>query len=634
MGRSDVREKCWARKGVGNQLCKAPEGRFRQLVPDLFSSPYIEAILPLKLTVGTGEFFMTNAQIASLFEQVADLLEFDGANPFRVRAYRNGSRTVKQLPESVASMLESGKQLTDVSGLGKDLAQKCKEIVETGRLAMLDELHSKIPDSVLALLRIPGLGPKKAAVLFKELKISSLEQLEKACRDDIVSGLKGFGAKTQERILQGLAIAEAANQRIYWSAADDIVTDLTAHLRQCEAVEKLELAGSYRRGKETVGDLDVLVVSHDSNQVMDRFAVYPGLAEILLRGETKMSVRVDSGLQIDLRVVPPESFGAALQYFTGSKEHNVVIRGLAKQRGLKINEYGVFRVTDEKEEYVAGASEEEIYSALDLPLFPPELREARSEFERAEQDALPNLVDLADIRGDLHMHTTETDGTATLQEMAQAAIDRGLEYIAITDHSKRVAMARGLDSERLLSQWASIDELNQVLDGQLTVLKGIECDILENGEMDLPDKVLAQSDWVVASIHYGQRQPRQQITDRIVGALENPYVSIIAHPTGRLINRREPYDVDLEAVFVAAANNGKLLELNANPARLDLNDLHCAAAKSHDIPIVISTDAHSIVGLDVLRFGILQARRGGLAKCDVANTRPWPELQRMLCRRQ
>jgi DNA polymerase (family 10) len=361
------------------------------------------------------------------------------------------------------------------------------------------------------------------------------------------------------------------------------------------------------------------------------------VAQVLARGDTKMSVRTASGLQIDLRVVPPESFGAALQYFTGSKEHNVILRGRAKDQGLKINEWGVFRIpagkSGDKETRSAGATEQEIYDTLDLPVFPPELREGRREFDWAQAGKLPELITQGEIRGDLHMHTTASDGSASIEEMVAAARDRGLAYIAITDHSQRVSMARGLNPQRLLAQWAEIDTIRKKLPKGFTLLKGIECDILEKGGMDLPDDVLAQGDWIIASVHYGQKQSRQQITDRILGAIENPHVCIIAHPTGRLINRREPYEVDLDAVMIAAKQHGKLLELNANPQRLDLNDVYCAAARQHGIPIVINTDAHSPDGLEVLRYGILQARRGGLTKADVANTRPWPQLKKLVGRR-
>ncbi len=422
-----------------------------------------------------------------------------------------------------------------------------------------------------------------------------------------------------------MEIAGQAAQRILWAEADQHAQEILAHMRACAAVARIEAAGSYRRGKETIGDLDFLVVAADAAAAMDRLAAYGAVAEVLARGETKMSVRLSSGLQVDLRAVPEESFGAAMQDFTGSKEHNIVLRGLAKDRGLKINEYGVFR----GETAIAGRTEEEVYAAMDLPCFPPELREARREFEWARQGKLPVLVELADIRGDLHSHSTWTDGLVTVEEMAAAAQARGLQYLAMTDHSKRVSMAGGLDAKRLRQQWKKIDELNRRLKG-FTLLKGIEVDILERGGLDLEDDVLAEADWVLASIHYGQNQPREQITRRVIGALENPYVSAIAHPTGRMLNKRRPYEIDMEAVMKAAREHGKMLELNAHPLRLDLDDLACAVAKSHGIPVVISTDAHRVEGLAAMRYGVIQARRGGLTRHDVANTRSWPQVKKLL----
>ncbi len=575
---------------------------------------------------------MTNSEIANVLEQLADLLEFQGANAFRIRAYRAGARRIRDLSESIASIVaEDPARLTSLEGIGKGVAEKCVTLVTSGELPQLKELLAEIPSTVLDILRVPGMGPKKAAMLYRELQIENLEQLQAACEAGKVQKLKGFGAKTEQTILGGIAIADAANQRIYWSVADRIAGELRDHLVGCPAIDRLELAGSYRRGRETVGDLDLLVVSTRGAEVMDRLALFPQVEEVIARGETKMSIRLASGLQVDLRVVPKKSFGAALQYFTGSKDHNVHLRGLARQQGLKINEYGVFRIEEDgSETYIAGKDEKDVYATLGLPLFPPELREARQEFQWAQADALPQLLKLDDLRGDLHMHTTATDGKATLEEMAQAAIDRGMEYIAITDHSQRVTVAGGLDPERLRAQWKQVEQLNQQLDGQLLVLKGIECDILEAGGMDLPDDVLAEADWVIASVHFGQRQSREQITDRILGAIANPHVSIVAHPTGRLVNRREPYEVDMDAVMQAAAETGTLLELNANPARLDLHDVHCAAAKGRGIPIVISSDAHSIEGLDVMRYGVLQARRGGLSVDDVANTRGWKKLKQLV----
>lgn len=574
---------------------------------------------------------MTNSQIAAVFEQMADLLEFQGANPFRVRAYRNGARAIRDLPDSVASMVaDDPKRLLEIDGIGKAVAEKCAVLVDTGELPQLQELLTEIPETVLAMLRIPGLGPKKAAAIYNELGIATLGDLKTACEEGRIRQLKGFAAKTEKAILDGMAIAEAAGQRIYWAEADDIAQAMREHLSRCESIGKLELAGSYRRGRETVGDLDVLAVSADVDEAMDRFGEFPDVADVLVRGDTKMSIRLGSGFQIDLRIVPDESFGAALQYFTGSKSHNVVLRGLAKQRGLKINEYGVFRVGGDDETYVAGAEEADVYATLDLPLIPPELREARREFDWAKSEDLPELIRMEDIRGELHAHTTATDGKSSLEEMVAAARQRGLKYLAITDHSQRVSMAGGLDAKRLLAQWKQIDELNEELGNRFTVLKGIECDILEKGGMDLPDDVLAEADWVLAAIHYGQKQPREQITERILGAIENPHVDAIAHPTGRLINRRDPYEVDLDAVYAAAVKLGTMLELNADPMRLDLNDVFCAAAKKHGIPVIICTDAHHTDDLDLLRYGILQARRAGLTKSDVANTRTWPQMKKIL----
>ena len=477
---------------------------------------------------------MTNQEIAAVFEHVADLLEFQGANTFRVRAYRNAARTLEALTESVADIVaDPERSLTNIEGIGKDLAEKVATLVETGSLPMLDELLAEIPASVLAILRVPGLGHKRAAQLHRELKINTLDELREACQSHQVRELKGLGAKTEEAILQGLDIASEAERRILWIEADHRVQDILAHMETCKAVKKISPAGSYRRGKETVGDLDFLVVAKDVNAVMDHLAGYEDTASILARGDTKMSLRLAGGVQVDLRAVPAESFGAALQYFTGSKEHNIILRGRAKSRGLKINEYGVFR----GEKSIAGRTEEEVYATLDLPCFPPELREARREFDWADAGKLPELVELGDIRGDLHTHSTWTDGQASIEEMAAAAKQRGLKYFAVTDHSKRVAMVNGLDADRLRQQWAEIDKLNERLSG-ITVLKGIEVDILERGGLALPDDVLAGADWVVASVHYGQSQPREQITRRVIEALANPHVSAIAHPTGQMLLQR------------------------------------------------------------------------------------------------
>ncbi len=566
---------------------------------------------------------LTNQQIAEHFQELADLLEFTGTNPFRIRAYRNGIRVIREYPDSLAERAQDDAfDLTEIAGIGDAVSKKIKVLIETGEIPQLQELKQKIPESVLDLLRVPGMGPKKAAVLYNELNIQSLDELAEACRNDRVQSLKGFGAKTQQAILDGIQIAAAANERIYWATADELVQKLRQHFAQGPAFEELEFAGSYRRGKETVGDLDILIVAETSAAVMDHFSTFEEVASVTVRGDTKMSVRTHKAFQIDLRVVPQESFGAALMYFTGSKEHNVALRGKAKQRGLRLNEWGVFDTSTLSEDYVAGRTEAEVYQALGMNWIPPELREDRLEFSEGYREISTSLITLADLRGDLHMHTTASDGRGTLEEMVQAAQARGLQYIAITDHSQRVSMAHGLDADRLLAQWESIDQLNRELGDTFRVLKGIECDILEQGGMDLPDEVLAQADWVLGAIHYGQQQPLEQITDRILGAIKHPDVDAIAHPTGRLLLKREAYAVDLQVIMHACAEYGKALEVNANPARLDLNDIQIQHANQLGIPIVINSDAHRIDGLDVLRYGILQARRGGLSPKCVLNSRP------------
>ena len=589
---------------------------------------------------------MTNADIAAAFDHVADLLEYRGANVFRVRAYRTAARTINGMVESLAAVRRSaGRSLTDLEGIGADLAGKIATLLDTGRLPLLDELAREVPAVVFELMRVPGLGPKKVKSLVEALGIDSLDALEQACRDGRVAEVKGFGAKTQAAILDNIAFAKSPEHaRLLWAEADTVVQGLLEWMRACPAVGQVEGAGSWRRGRETVGDLDLVVQSSDPAAVMDHLQRWQETSAVLMRGDTKSSIRGPRGLQIDLRVVDQGSFGAAFQYFTGSKEHNVRLRSRARDLGLSINEYGVWRLPAGEEgdaaampaAGVAGRTEEEVYRAVGLPWIPPELREGGDEIRLAEAGRLPQLVELADMRGDLHMHTTATDGEATLGEMVRAAIDRGLAYVAITDHGQRVTMAHGLDRQRLLRQWDEIDRLNASLaeDGKppLVVLKGIEVDMLEKGGLDLPDDVLERADWVVASLHYGQNQPRDRITARIVEAIEHPFVRVIGHPTGRLLNRRPPYDVDIEAVIEAAARTGTFLEINANPWRLDLDDKHAAAARRAGVKLVISTDAHSTTGLDVMRCGILQARRAGLGPDDVANTRTLAGLRRLMGR--
>jgi len=582
---------------------------------------------------------VTNAEIAAVFDHVADLLEYQGGNVFRVRAYRNAARLVKGTVEPLAAIRRStDRRLTDLEGIGKDLAAKIETLLDGQPLPLLAQLEAEVPPVIFDLMRVPGLGPKKVKLLVESLSINSLDDLADACREGRVRDLKGFAAKTEAAILANLAFAQdPEHSRLLWSEADAIVGDLLAWMRPCPAARRVEAAGSWRRGRETVGDIDLLAESDEPATVMDRLISWEAAGAVLLRGETKTSIRGPRDVQIDLRVVRGESFGAAWQYFTGSKEHNVRLRGRARDRGLSLNEYGLSRLAGTAP-LPPAASEEQVYEALGLPWIPPELREGRGEIELAEAGNLPKLVTTADIRGDLHMHTTATDGEATLADMAAAAAAQGLTYIAITDHGKRVTMAHGLDEKRLRQQWREIDRLNESLAAAgrppLVVLKGIEVDMLEKGGLDLPDDVLAEADWVVASLHYGQQQSRERITARILEAIHHPAVSCIGHPTGRLINRRPAYEVDMQQVIEAAAATGTCLEVNANPWRLDLDDTLAAAAKRAGATLVISTDAHSTRGLGVMRCGILQARRAGLEAKDVANTRSLAGLRKLLAKKR
>jgi len=575
------------------------------------------------------QILISNVDIANVFEEMADLLELSGENAFRIRAYRNGAKAIRDHSESIGSLIESGTDLTTIEGIGSTLAEKSEVLVKTGKLPQLDKLRLEVPPTLRDIMQVPGVGAKKAMKMFQELGVSDLASLRAACESGLVASLKGFGVKTQQSILQNMQIAEKAAQRLMIDQADYLVDRLRKHMQDCTSVQRLDFAGSYRRGKETIGDLDLLIISRDVNSVMDHFSAFPLIQEIIQRGDTKMSVRVTDSFQVDLRVVAEESWGAALQYFTGSKEHNVRIRGMAKAKGMKINEYGVFDAADETK-VLAGSEERDIYALVGMPWVPPEMREDRGEFDPAVQTRFNSLIQLSDIKGDLHMHTTATDGENSIEEMAAAARARGLEYIAITDHSKRVSMARGLDETRLLAQWAEIDAINHRSDGLFLILKGIECDILEDGRMDLSDECLTQADWVTASIHYGQKQAREQITQRILGALENPHVDAISHPTGRLISRRDAYDVDLAEVIASAKRHGKFLELNANPSRLDLNDVNTMSAIAAGVMIAINTDAHSIANLDLMKYGITQARRASVVPSQVLNALPLSALKKRL----
>ncbi|MBH0202340.1 MAG: DNA polymerase/3'-5' exonuclease PolX [Nitrospira sp.] len=568
-----------------------------------------------------------NADVAAVFEEIADLLEIEGSNPFRIRAYRNAARTLRDLPREVGAMLGEGEDLTELPGIGDDLAAKIKEVVETGTATALEEHRKKVPKSLTELLRIPGIGPKRVKALYHDLGIRRLDQLQKAAQGGRVRSLKGFGEKTERYILNQLKERTGEQKRFQLAVATPYTEALIAYLKESPGVKQVVAAGSYRRAKETIGDLDLLVTAVPGSPVMDRFVSYPEVEEILVQGPTKASVRLACKLQVDVRVVPEDSYGAALQYFTGSKAHSVTLRQLAQQRGLKLNEYGLFK----GDRSVAGATEESVYSAVGLPWIPPELRENRGEFDAARAGRLPALVELADLRGDLHAHTKATDGRNSMREMAEAARACGLEYLAITDHSRRLTMAKGLDPKRLFEQLEEIDRLNAMLSG-ITVLKGIEVDILEDGSLDLPDEDLCRLDLVVGAIHSHFRLSRQKQTERILRAMDHPCFTIFAHPSGRLINERAPYDVDMARLLRHARERGCFLEVNAHPVRLDLTDTDCRMAREEGVMLSIDSDAHSVFDLENLRYGVGQARRGWLEKKDILNTRTLRELRTLLKR--
>ncbi|MCO5044844.1 MAG: DNA polymerase/3'-5' exonuclease PolX [Kiritimatiellae bacterium] len=568
-----------------------------------------------------------NADIAAAFDEIADLLEIKGENPFRVRAYRNASRTISDLGEPLHERVERGEDVVGIPGIGKDLSQKIGQMVITGRIAQLEELRASLPPGLLEMLRLPGLGPKRVKILHDDLNVRDLTQLEKAAREGKIREIKGFGEKTEASILRGIEMRQVYAKRFRRSAVAPYADALVKHLRAVPGVKQLELAGSFRRARETIGDLDILVEAEDSAAVMDAFVAYDEVQQVLAKGETKASVVLRLGLQVDLRVVPRESFGAALQYFTGSKEHNIAVRKLAQAKGLKVNEYGVMR----GEESVAGRTEKDVYAAVGLAWPPPEIRENRGEVELAATGKMPKLIEAGDIRGDLHNHSTWSDGANTIEEMARAAQALGYEYLAICDHSKRLTVANGLDAVRLAKQMDEIERLNKTFDG-FRILKGVECDILEDGSLDLEDRVFEELDLVVVSVHSKFNLTREEQTTRMQKALDNPYTTILAHPTGRLIQEREPYEIDIPRIIEHARQRGCYLELNANPMRLDLNDVYCQMAKEAGVLISIDVDGHQAQDLGNISFGIGQARRGWLEKKSVLNTRPLSELLKLLAK--
>jgi DNA polymerase (family 10) len=568
-----------------------------------------------------------NNDIAAIFDEIADCLEIEGENPFRIRAYRNAARTVSGLGSELKDMAAADEDLTKLPSIGKELAAKIHEILETGTAKALIKLHQRIPKTLIDILKLPNLGPKRVRILYRDLKIKNLEQLAKAARKGRVRALEGFGEKTEKDILEAIEARAQKEKRYKIVAVKPTVDSLIDFLKEVSGVIDVVAAGSYRRSRETVGDLDILVTARKNSPVMKRFVEYDAIDKVLSSGATRSSVVLRSGLQVDVRLVAQSSFGAALQYFTGSKDHNIAIRRLGQQRGLKINEYGVFRF----EKRVAGRTEASVYRSVDLPCIPPELRENRGEIQAAGDNRLPQLIERKDLKGDLHLHTRATDGRNSLEEMALAAKKHGLKYIAVTEHSDRLKVAGGLDPPRLMQQIEEIERLNDQLKG-IWILKGLEVEILKDGTLDLPDAVLARLDLVVGTVHSYFNMPLDKQTERILRAMDHRYFSMLAHPTGRLIDEREPYQVDMTRIIRKARDRGCFLELNSNPRRLDLYDIYCQAAKAEGVLVSINSDAHGINDFSYLAFGVGQARRGWLEKDDVLNTRPLAKLRELLKR--
>lgn len=577
---------------------------------------------------------MSNAELARKLDQLADLSEIDGDNPFRVRAYRNASRRIRELEEQIADLLEHGADLTEIEGIGKEIAEKLRAMVATGRLSQLDELAERVPIGLTEVVRVKGVGPKHARALWQELGVTDVDALEKAAKEGKLAGLPGFGAKSQENVLKGIDAYRRNTGRALLGEIDAVIAPLLERLRKAEGVARVEVAGSYRRRRETVGDVDLLAIAATPEAVTQAFTSYGEVDDVLGSGETRSSVRLASGLQVDLRVVPEEKFGAALMYFTGSKDHNVALRQRAIDRGLRLNEYGLFEGTedDPHQKRVAGLTEEEIYERLGLPWIPPELREDRGEIDAAESGKLPSLITLEDLRGDLHMHSTWSDGKSTLREMIDACVERGYAYMAITDHSKALAMTGGMDEAKLARQWDELDELTADL-SDITVLRGMEVDILKDGSLDLSDAWLEKLDIVLVSVHSHFGLPRAEQTARVVKAVSHPEVNVLAHPTARMLGERDPIDLDLGEVFDACLANHVAVEHNASVPRLDLSDAHLIAARKRGLVVSMGTDAHAVKQLDAMRFGIDQARRAWLKKADVLNTRPLDDVRRFLAKR-
>lgn len=569
---------------------------------------------------------LKNLELSQIFEQIAKILKIKGENPFKIRAYEKITLVLENLPIDIETIYQQG-GLNNIPGVGTGIAKKIEEFLTTGQLEYYEKLKTTIPSGVVELLDIPEVGPKTAKLLYEKLGVDNIEKLERAIKEHQIKDLAGMGEKSETNILRGIELYKRRKERFLLGRALPLVEEMVESLSQLKETNKISFAGSLRRKKETIGDIDILVTSQNPEKIMKTFTSLPQVREILAEGPTKSSIITKDDLHIDVRVVEPISFGAALQYFTGSKAHNIKLRELALKRGLKINEYGVFEV--ESGNRIAGEKEEEVYQALNLPFIPPELREDRGEIEAAQENRLPQLIGYSQIKGDLHLHTKWSDGAHTIKQMAEAAKKRGYKYIAITDHSQSLKFAGGLIEERLREQVEEIQKLNQELK-DFTILSGIEVDIKSNGSLDFSDEILSKLDVVIAAIHSGFKQESKIITERIIKAMQNRFVNIIAHPTGRLIGYRESYQVDINEMMEVAAKTGTILEINAYPERLDLNDIYCRMAKDRGVQLAIETDAHSIEGLTFMDLGVAVARRGWLEEKEVINTLPLDKLLKRL----
>ncbi|MEM4232933.1 MAG: DNA polymerase/3'-5' exonuclease PolX [Thermoplasmata archaeon] len=573
---------------------------------------------------------MDNEQVAAIFYEVADILDLQGV-PFKPNAYRRAARAIEELDEDISKLAAEGR-LREIPGVGESVAKKIQEILKTGQLSFLNKLRAQIPKGLLELLSVPDVGPKTAMLLNRELGISNLEDLKRAIAEHKLRNLKGFGEKSEQRILRGIQTLEAKAGRMLLGEAYPVATAYVEYLKRTGKADKVSPAGSLRRGKETVGDIDILVGDDDPEEVLEAFVSYPEVDKVLMRGPTKSSVVLKNGIQVDIRVVSPESYGAALLYFTGSKDHNVVLRSMGVSMGMKLNEYGLFdRVTGKM---LAGRTEEEVYRALGLDWIPPELREVSGEVEAAKAGKLPHLVEYEDIRGDLHAHTDWSDGAGSIEQMADAAIALGYEYLAITDHTQSLKIANGLTPERLADQVKAVRRLQDRLGKRLTLLAGTEVDIKADGSLDLPRTALKELDIIVGSVHSRFRMEKSEMTERVVKAIESGWIDVLGHPTGRIIGARDPYELDFDRVLEAARESSVALEVNCFPDRLDLRDSHCRLARDAKVKVALGTDAHRSEQLGYMKLGVITARRGWMEKGDVLNALTSKELMAHLRRRR